>query len=71
MQVLFPEFSYLHDIEELTKVTRLTGHPKKLVTTIRDAIFSLDDAEIFINYLHRLGEKHVENNLRPEYLNVG
>eukprot|EP00794_Sanderia_malayensis_P017836 gene17836-19619_t len=69
MQPLFPEFSYLHNVEELKHLDRLTGHPKKLVVTIDDAIAALDDADVFIQYLNELGEKHAANSLKPEYLN--
>lgn len=70
MRTLFPEFFYLHDLEELRQMDRLTGHPKKIVSAIREAIQSLDDADVFIRNLEMLGEKHLENNLRPEYLSV-
>ena len=51
-------------------MTRLTGHPKKIVQAIREAIKSLDDAENFVNKLEALGQKHVDNSLRPDYLHV-
>lgn len=70
MRTLFPEFFYLHDLEELRQMDRLTGHPKKIVSAIREAIQSLDDADVFIRNLEMLGEKHLENNLRPEYLSA-
>ena len=67
---VFPEFGYLENIEEIKKMPRLAGHPKKIIQAIREAIKSLDDAENFVNKLEALGQKHVENSLRPDYLHV-
>lgn len=49
---------------------KLSGHPKKIINAIREAIKSLDDAENFVTKLEALGQRHVENSLRPDYLHV-
>ena len=67
---MFPEFQSLEDIEELKKWTFLIGHPMKLCRAFDEAIESLDDGDLFISKMEQLGEKHLENQLQPEYLNV-
>ncbi|XP_065051870.1 neuroglobin-like [Rhopilema esculentum] len=67
---VFPEFGYLESIDEILQLPRLTGHPKKITQAIREAIKSLDDAENFMTKLEALGQKHVENSLRPDYLHA-
>ena len=67
---VFPEFSYVDSIEDIKKTPMLAGHPRKITFTVKEAVSCLNDADMFITKLEALGEKHVENNLQPDYLNV-
>eukprot|EP00112_Aurelia_sp_Birch-Aquarium-sp1_P006473 Seg1715.4 transcript_id=Seg1715.4/GoldUCD/mRNA.D3Y31 product=Neuroglobin protein_id=Seg1715.4/GoldUCD/D3Y31 len=70
LQSVFPEFGYIEDIEDIKKSPILSGHPRKLTFTVKEAVNCLNDADLFITKLEALGEKHVENNLKPDYLNA-
>ena len=67
---VFPEFGFIENIEDINRIPILSGHPRKITFTVKEAVSCLNDADMFITKLEALGEKHVENNLKPDYLNV-
>ena len=57
-------------IEELNSSRKLFGHSKTLMTSLENAVKSLDDNERFVAYLVELGTRHQVRPLKAPYLEV-
>ena len=56
------------DIEKLKTTRILFGHNKILMTSIENAVTSVDDNESFRSYLVELGRRHQVRPLKAEHL---
>lgn len=56
------------DIEKLKTTRILFGHNKILMTSIENAVTSVDDNESFRTYLVELGRRHQVRPLKAEHL---
>ena len=57
IQDIFPAFKSLK-LEAVINSRSLYLHVRRVMTALENAIFSLNDAEVFIEYLMNLGERH-------------
>ena len=70
MKQHFPEFNNLENIEDLKLWPTLQGHPRKFVHALISAIDSIDDANLFIDTMINLGERH-KKRIKDEHFAVG
>ena len=66
---MFPALTSLK-LEGVINSRSLYLHVIRVMTTLENAVFSLYDAEVFIEYLMNLGEKHKTWPLRLEHFDV-
>ena len=66
---IFPGFGNIRNLEEIKNHPVLIGHSRNVVYTIRDAVNSIDNADVFIDKMEETGTKH-EDELQTDPLNV-
>ena len=66
---IFPGFGNVRNLEEIKNHPVLLGHSRNIVYTIRDAVSSINNADIFIDRMEQTGTKH-EDELKTDPLNV-
>ena len=57
-------------LEAVINSRSLYLHVRRVMTALENAVFSLNDAEIFIEYLINLGERHKAWAVRLKHFNV-
>ena len=69
VQDIFPAFTSLK-LEAVINSRSLYLHVRRVMTALENAVFSLNDAEVFIEYLMNLGERHKAWPVRLEHFDV-
>ncbi|CAH3152671.1 unnamed protein product [Pocillopora meandrina] len=69
IQDIFPAFKSLK-LEAVINSRSLYLHVRRVMTALENAIFSLNDAEVFIEYLMNLGERHKAWPVRLEHFDM-
>ncbi|XP_058969011.2 neuroglobin [Pocillopora verrucosa] len=69
IQDIFPAFKSLK-LEAVINSRSLYLYVRQVMTALENAIFSLNDAEVFIEYLMNLGERHKAWPVRLEHFDM-
>ncbi|KAK3736504.1 hypothetical protein QZH41_009390, partial [Actinostola sp. cb2023] len=69
LQNTFPAFKGL-EIKDILNSRSLYLHAKRVMNAIENAVSSLNDAEVFTNYLANLGDRHIPWNVQKEHFNI-
>ena len=69
IQEIFPAFKSLK-LEDVINSRSLYLHVKRVMNAMENAVLSLNDAEVFIEYLMNLGERHQPWSVRLEHFDV-
>ena len=69
IQEIFPAFKSLK-LEDVINSRSLYLHVKRVMNAMENAVLSLNDAEVSIEYLMNLGERHQPWSVRLEHFDV-